>query len=136
VSSGDEQLRRLLEKKYERMVQEMQRKSEHREMIEVTDASFSDVISAGKPALLDFWAAWCAPCRIMHPILEKLHAKYGDRVIFGRLDVDRNPNTAAQYSVFSIPTFILFKGGSPVERLVGAVGAGPLESAIRKHTPA
>jgi thioredoxin 1 len=134
LSSEDKELDRLLQKKYREMVRRMEKGTEHDGIVEVTDQNFQDVVTSGKPALLDFWAEWCAPCRIMHPILQRLHSRYGDEVVFGRLDVDDNRRVPASYSVFSIPTFILFKDGEPVERHVGAVGEGPLEAAIKKHT--
>ncbi len=86
----------------------------------VTEATFGqDVIEAPVPVVVDFWAAWCAPCRLIAPIVEELAGAYDGRVKFVKLDVDESPNLAERYSVMSIPTLGVFKGGQLVERIVG-----------------
>ena len=86
----------------------------------VTDSSFqSDILSSTVPALVDFWAPWCGPCKIMGPILEELTGEYEGKVLVGKLNVDENQNLAAQYQVQGIPTLILFKDGKEVNRIVG-----------------
>ena len=86
--------------------------------------------------LVDFWAAWCGPCRIMEPVVEKLAAKYSDKVLFGKVNVDEEMNISSRYQVFSIPTFMVFKNGQPMDAVIGAVGEASLErlvtSAIEK----
>ncbi|MGH7612052.1 MAG: thioredoxin [Candidatus Dormibacteria bacterium] len=87
---------------------------------QVSDASFdSDVIKAETPVLVDFWADWCPPCKMLAPIVEDLASEYGERVKVAKLDVDANPGVAGQFGVMSIPTLILFKGGQEVQRMVG-----------------
>ena len=89
-------------------------------MRDVTDASFAaEVLEAGKPVVVDFWAPWCGPCKAIHPILERL-AEESDKVEFVRFDIDANPVSASRYDVLSIPTVILFDSGLPVETVVGA----------------
>jgi thioredoxin 1 len=89
-------------------------------VIEVTDATFKDeVISATEPVLVDFWAAWCGPCRMMAPVVEQMAQAYSGKMKVAKLNVDENPKSAAEYGVMSIPTLILFKGGKAVERFVG-----------------
>ena len=89
-------------------------------MRDVTDASFEqDVLNAGKPVVVDFWAPWCGPCKAVHPILEEL-ATETDKVDFVKLDIDANPVHASRYDVLSIPTVILFTEGGPKEIVVGA----------------
>lgn len=88
----------------------------------VTDANFEDVIvKPGKPALVDFWAVWCGPCRMIAPHVEALAAQYGDRAVIGKLDVDSNRQTAIKFGIQSIPTLLFFKDGKLVDRVVGAV---------------
>lgn len=90
------------------------------EPVVVSDASFEkDVLQASTPILTDFWAAWCGPCKMIAPILNELAAEYTGKLTIAKLDVDENPSTAMAYGVMSIPTLILFKGGKPVERIVG-----------------
>lgn len=88
--------------------------------IEVTDAMFEQtVLKSDKPVLVDFWAAWCGPCRMLHPIVDELNAELGDKVVFAKVDVDNNQVYAAKYGVRNIPTVLLFKGGEIVDKQVG-----------------
>lgn len=93
----------------------------------LTDATFDEVIrSADKPILVDFWAEWCGPCKMIAPMLEEFSVEQADRFTIGKLDVDVNVATATKYSVMSIPTLLLFKDGEVVARLVGAKPKGVL----------
>jgi thioredoxin 1 len=93
----------------------------------VTDDSFQDdVLSAGTPVLVDFWATWCGPCKMVAPVLEEIAADKAGSLTVAKLDVDENPATARDFQVVSIPTMILFKDGQPVKRIVGAKGKAAL----------
>ncbi len=80
---------------------------------------------------VDFWAVWCGPCRIMDPVVEKLAAKYSDQVLFGKVNVDEEMNISSRYQVFSIPTFMIFKNGQPMDAVIGAVGEASLERLLK-----
>jgi thioredoxin 1 len=89
--------------------------------IAVTDDSFAqDVLANERPVLVDFWATWCGPCRMIAPVLEEIATERGDELTIAKIDIDANPDTARDFQVISIPTMILFKGGEPVKRIVGA----------------
>ena len=95
--------------------------------LEVTDASFStDVLSSNKPVLVDFWATWCGPCKMVAPVLEEIAVERAGQLTVAKLDVDTNPETARDFQVVSIPTMILFKDGQAVKRIVGAKGKAAL----------
>ncbi|MCD0170483.1 thioredoxin [Deinococcus sp. 23YEL01] len=104
--------------------------------VELTDSNFNDEIASGL-TLVDFWAPWCGPCRIIAPVIEELAGQYEGRVKIGKVNVDENPVTQGQYRVMSIPTLILFKDGQPVEGVVGAQPKRAFETLLDKHlTPA
>jgi thioredoxin 1 len=104
--------------------------------IEVSDASFSaEVLSSNKPVLVDFWAAWCGPCKMIAPVLEEIAAERADQLTIAKLDVDVNPETARDFQVVSIPTMILFKDGQPVKRIVGAKGKAALLRELSDAVP-
>ena len=97
----------------------------------LSDASFSSEISKYPLMLVDFWAAWCGPCRMVAPIIEQLAKDYAGRVAFGKLDVDENPLTAGEFDVQSIPTLLIFKDGEAVDGIIGAVPKHQIESKIK-----
>lgn len=89
--------------------------------MEVTDATFeTEVLQAKEPVLVDFWAVWCGPCRAVAPIVDELAKEYNGKLKVVKVDVDANVETASRYNILSIPTLLIFKGGKPVEQLVGA----------------
>ncbi|MCL6599782.1 MAG: thioredoxin [Alicyclobacillus macrosporangiidus] len=98
--------------------------------VKVTDQNFASVIQGDKPVLVDFWAAWCGPCRMMAPVLEELSDEAGDRLVVAKLNVDENPRTAGAYGIMSIPTMILFRNGRPLKQLVGYMPKGQLVSQL------
>jgi len=102
---------------------------------EVNDSSFEqEVLKANKPVLVDFWAEWCAPCRMLTPTVEAIAQQFSDTAVVLKLNVDDNPATAGQYGIKGIPTLILFREGKEVERVVGATGKDVIARLLEKHT--
>ena len=102
--------------------------------IVVTDGTCDDlVVNADKPILVDFWAEWCGPCKMIAPVLEELAGELDGQLTIGTLDVDNNQNTAYAFGVMSIPTLLLFKNGEPVDRIVGYQPKPALKNRLQKH---
>lgn len=100
----------------------------------VSDSSFEqEVLKADKPVLVDFWATWCGPCKMIAPVVDEVAEEFGDRLKVVKIDVDKNQASARQCGVMSIPTLILFKGGKPVERIVGYQSKTAVAKKIESH---
>jgi thioredoxin 1 len=103
------------------------------QVTEITDDTFEkEVLQSDKPTLIDFWAAWCAPCRAIAPLVEQLADSYTGKVKFGKLDIDANPRVPTQFEIRSIPTLLLFKEGRVVGQIVGAVPKAKIEDLVKR----
>ncbi|HEY9822935.1 MAG TPA: thioredoxin [Candidatus Sericytochromatia bacterium] len=102
--------------------------------VQVTDASFKqDVLESEVPVLVDFWAPWCGPCRMVAPVVDEIAQQYEGQVKVVKLNTDENPNVASQYGIRSIPTLMIFKGGQRVDMVVGAVPKTTLANTLEKY---
>jgi thioredoxin 1 len=103
-------------------------------LADVTQNDFkTEVLDNGQPVLVDFWAPWCGPCRMLSPVVEKVAASNSDKAKFVKINTDENPSIAGEYQVSGIPCLILFKGGQAVDRIVGYVSENVISSMLQKH---
>lgn len=110
--------------------------SDHKNITVLTDQSFATEVEEGEGLMVvDFWAPWCGPCRMVAPVIEQLATEYDGKVRFGKLNVDEAPGVAGRYGIRSIPTIGIFKDGEPVDGVIGAVPKPMLEEAIKNHLP-
>lgn len=89
--------------------------------IEITDKNFEEIIKSDTPVLIDFWAEWCGPCKMIAPVVEELASEYKGKAVIGKVDVDSNPEVSAKFGIRSIPTLLVFKNGEVVDKQIGAV---------------
>ncbi len=102
--------------------------------LHLEDATFErEVLQSDKPVLVDFGATWCGPCRMIDPIVEELAGEYAGRFVVGKVDVDENPQISMNYGIRSVPTLMIFKGGKPVDMIIGAVGKQKLVEKLNAH---
>ena len=124
----DEELEKIKAKKMKEMMN-----PQNLGVVKLNSSSFDSFIKTELPVVVDFWADWCMPCRIMGPVMEELAKAYAGKALFGKVNVDENSPIARRYGIMSIPHFLIFKNGVLVEKIVGAVGRGPLENALTKY---
>ncbi len=102
-------------------------------LIHLNDSNFESVLNSSKlPLVIDFWASWCGPCQYMTPIFEQLAKKYEGKVVFGKVNIDESQEIPNRYGIYGVPTFIFFKEGKEINRVIGAVGANNLEAELKK----
>jgi len=127
---SDPELANILNEKAKRMT--LEASSKQASIVTLTSSDFDKYVNDGRPVFVDFWAVWCPPCRAMEPVVDRLAAKYAGKVVFGKLNTDEQSEIATRYDVQSIPTFMLFKHGNPVDAAIGAVGEVALDRLIQK----
>ncbi|GKS67059.1 thiol reductase thioredoxin [Nitrosarchaeum sp.] len=131
--SDDPEIEKIKQRKLEEMLRQQSQPHVQSGIIDLNGTNFTQVISADTPTLVDFWADWCGPCKMMHPVFESLSKKYTN-IIFARVNVDQNQNIAMKFSVQSIPMFIMFKSGQIVDKMMGAVGAPGIHMICKKYS--
>ncbi len=131
--SDDPEIEKIKQRKLEEMLKQLNQPKVEPGIIDLNDSNFDKTISSENLTLVDFWAEWCGPCKSMHPIFESMSKKFPN-VKFGRVNVDNNQNISMKYAVQSIPTFIMFKSGQIIDKMMGAVGAPGINMICKKHS--
>jgi len=131
--SDDPEIEKIKQRKLEEMLRQQKQPKIEPGIIDLNDSNFDKIISSDNPTLVDFWAEWCGPCKSMHPIFERMSNKFPN-VTFARVNVDSNQNISMKYAVQSIPTFIMFKSGQIIDKMMGAVGEPGINMICKKHS--
>ncbi len=131
--SDDPEIEKIKQRKLAEMLKQQSQPKVEPGIIDLNDSNFDKTISSENLTLVDFWAEWCGPCKSMHPIFESMSKKFPN-VKFGRVNVDNNQNISMKYAVQSIPTFIMFKSGQIIDKMMGAVGAPGINMICKKHS--
>ncbi|MEM3566355.1 MAG: thioredoxin [Candidatus Bathyarchaeia archaeon] len=134
ISEDDVELKRIKEEKLRKLMKEFEeKKSLSGQVIHITDSNFKEIVSKNSLVLVDFFADWCMPCRMMAPVIEELAKEYAGKVLVGKLNVDENPAIADRFQVFSIPTIVIIKAGEEVDRIVGFVPKSQVEARLKRY---
>ncbi len=132
----DEELRLINEKrmkKLQQIVNEKELLKNIKEPLNLDDSNFAQTINKYPLLLVDFWAPWCGPCRMMSPIIDQVGKEYIGKLVVGKVNVDENPHISGQFGISSIPTLILFKRGQVVNNIIGSVSKGRIDEMVRMH---
>ncbi len=133
AKSKDEDVEKIKEEMVDKMMNDTESKEYPAEPVKVTDNDFKETIKEYPLVLVDFWAAWCGPCKMMEPVLDELAEEYQGDVVIGKMNVDKNQNIPSRFQVSSIPTMVLFKEGEVVDRMIGALGKEQLSQKIEEN---
>jgi len=133
AKSKDEDVEKIKEEMVDKMMNDTESKEYPAEPVEVNDNDFKETIKEYPLVLVDFWAAWCGPCKMMEPVLDELAEEYQGDVVIGKMNVDKNQNIPSRFQVSSIPTMVLFKEGEVVDRMIGALGKEQLSQKIEEN---
>lgn len=133
--SDDPEIEKIKQRKLQEMLQKQNDISFQSQItvIELNNSNFDSIISSDKPTLVDFWAEWCGPCKMMHPVFERLAKKYPS-IKFARVNVDQNQDISMRFGVQAIPTFIMFRSGQILDRMMGAVGEPGIHMICKKYS--
>ncbi|HEX7274232.1 MAG TPA: thioredoxin [Nitrososphaeraceae archaeon] len=132
----DEELRIINEKrmkKLQQIINEKELLKNIKEPLDLDDSNFTQTINKYPLLLVDFWAPWCGPCRMMSPIIDQVGKEYIGKLVVGKVNVDENPNISSQFGISSIPTLILFKRGQAVNNIIGSVSKSRIDEMVRTH---
>jgi len=133
TKTQDEEVEKIKEEMVDNMMNETESKEYPDEPIKVTDNDFEETVEEYPLVLIDFWAAWCGPCKMMEPVLEELAKELQGEVVIGKMNVDKNQNIPSRFQVSSIPTMVLLKKSEVMDRMVGALGKEQLKQKIEEH---
>ena len=129
----DRELEKIRAEKIQELAEKMDAAGKTSTPIKVTDANFDETIKKPSLIAIDCWAAWCGPCHMISPIINELAREYAGKIVFGKLNVDENPETATRFNVMGIPTLLIMKDGVEIDRLVGVAPKMMIESRLKKH---
>jgi thioredoxin 1 len=130
VVSGMDELEAIRARKMDEMIRFAKATLEP---VKISDITFNETLSKNEFVVIDCWADWCGPCKMISPIIDQLAKEYSGKVLFAKLNVDENPQTASKYGIMSIPTLLVFKSSKLVDTIVGAVSKHHIENVIKKH---
>ena len=131
--SDDPEIEKIKQRQLENLLKQQNQPKIEPGITDLNDSNFDQIISAENPTLVDFWAEWCGPCKTMHPVFESLSKTY-PKIKFARVNVDNNQNISTRFAVQSIPTFIMFKSGQIVDKMMGSVGAPGIHMICKKYS--
>jgi len=131
--SEDPEIAKIMQKKLETMINQKSQSKVESGIIDLNDSNFEQTILSENLTLVDFWAEWCGPCKSMHPVFENLEKQYPN-IKFARVNVDQNQNISTKFAIQSIPTFIMFKSGKIIDKMMGAVGAPGIHMICKKYS--